>query len=327
MTVQPKIAVLFTNLGTPDACQVSSVRKYLKEFLSDPHVVDLPKWLWLPFLYGFVLPLRAVKSAKMYQKIWTENGSPLKVNMNKLIVQLKNYFSNYQQNISIFLSMRYGEPSLESILSTISSEGFDKLILFPLYPQYSIATTRSTVNKVSEILSKLDYHPEIQIINHYYDNAEYISAIADSIQTAISLYHPEKIMFSFHGLPEKFITQKNDPYVEHCKATVKLITEKLQLPKDKWILSFQSRFGKAKWVKPYTDVELINLAQQNIKNICVICPGFSVDCLETLEEINIQNRKLFLDAGGKEYHYIPCLNDDDEHVQMLANIVLKSIEG
>jgi ferrochelatase len=325
MTVQPKIAVLISNLGTPESPDVSSVRKYLAEFLSDPYVVDYPRIMWLPILYGIVLPFRAVKSAKLYQKVWTEEGLPLKINFAQLTLKLKEYFTTHHVNMTIFSAMRYGEPSIQSVLEKIHQENFDKVLVFPLYPQYSMTTTASTINKVEEILNKIHYKPTLKVIEHYYNHPDYISAISNSLKEAIDKKHPDKIVFSFHGLPEKIIANK-DPYLEHCKATVNSVVENLQLTQDKYCLSFQSRFGKAEWIKPYTDKTLIDLAKNKFKKICVICPGFSVDCLETLEEINIQNRQLFLQAGGEDYYYIPCLNTQDIHIQMLANIILKQTE-
>lgn len=320
-----KLAVLLTNLGTPDSPNVKDVRKYLKEFLSDERVVDLPRWIWLPILYGIILPFRAIRSAKLYQKIWTPEGSPLKINLIKQQMALQDYFnqafSSENNHITVYCAMRYGEPSLKKTLQKIREDKHDKLLLLPLYPQYSAATTASTFDKIAEIFKTLQVIPEFCMIRDYYNHPDYIELLSQKVKKNIDDTHPEKIIFSFHGLPQKFI-DRQDLYYEQCHMTAKKIAEKLALPEDKWMVAFQSRFGKAKWIEPYLDKMLLQLAESGIKKISLICPGFSADCLETLEEINLQNRELFLAAGGIEYHYIHCLNDDPGHIQLLAKLII-----
>lgn len=311
------IGVLLSNLGTPDAPSTPAVRKYLREFLSDPHVVELPRFLWLPILYGIILPFRSPKSAKLYQKIWMSEGSPLLVYMKKLSQKLASRLQ--KKDIIISMGMRYGSPSLESALEKL--RGVDKIIVLPLYPQYSVSTTESTADKIVEILKSWPVQPDLNIISHYYNNDKYISALAESIKKNLKT---GKLLFSFHGLPQSFV-DKGDPYEMQCRTTASLVAKKLNLPDDQWFISFQSRLGKAKWLMPYTNMTLQEWGVAHIDSVTVVCPGFSVDCLETLEEINIQNREIFLNAGGKNFQYVPALNDSEVHIEMLAALIEQNI--
>src|SRR5579883_313967 len=307
-----EIGVLLTNIGSPDSATPASVRKYLKKFLSDPRVVELPKLVWLPILYGIILPFRSNSSAKLYQKIWTENCSPLKIYSEKLDEKLSE-----ELNLSVAIGMHYGNPDIESALNQLKH--CKKILVLPLYPQYSATTTAASFDQVANILKKWRKLPEIQTISSYGAQESYLQAIADSIKPH-ALQH---LLFSFHSIPEKF-SKKGDPYFEECQTTANRIAEKLQLSKNQWSLSFQSRLGRAKWLSPYTQEMLETLPKKGITDLHVICPGFAVDCLETLEEINIRGREQFLQAGGKKFQYIPCLNDSDQQIFNLRDVIMRA---
>jgi ferrochelatase len=313
-----KKGVLLVNLGTPDEPTPFAVRRYLREFLSDSRVIEIPKIFWLFILYIIILPFRSYKSAKLYQKIWTEKGSPLRVITASLTKKLQAYFGD---EIIVEMAMRYGNPSIESVLIKMRENKIDKLIILPLYPQYSAPTTATTFDEVARILKSFRYIPKLYFINDYHVDQNYISAVANSIaKNWKEKGKTQKLLFSFHGLPKLFI-EKGDPYYSYCLETADLIAKKLNLNKKEWSVSFQSRLGKAEWLKPYTDKILVNLPSENIKSVTVVCPGFSVDCLETLEEINLFNQKIFLEAGGEIFNYVPALNDSDEHVTALTKLI------
>lgn len=312
--------VILSNLGTPDAPTPAAVRKYLAEFLSDPRVVEIPKIFWWPILYGIILPFRSAKSAKLYQKIWTAKGSPLRVILEEQVEKLDSRFRG--NDIFIVGAMRYGEPSIESVIHKLCEKKIKKIILLPLYPQYSAATTATTFDEVARVFKSLRVQPEFYMMNSYYNHPDYISAVSNSIKTYWSKEkQTEKLLFSFHGLPQSYV-DKGDPYYNQCIETAKLIANQLNLNQNQWLISFQSRLGKAQWLKPYTDMTLQKLVlDENIKSVSVVCPGFSADCLETLEEINMTNRKLFMTSGGEEFHYIPALNAEDSHIELLAKLI------
>ncbi len=310
-----KVGVLLTNIGTPDHPTPSAVRRYLKQFLQDPRVVELSRWIWLPILYGFILPFRSKKSAALYQKVWTQNGSPLLYHSLQLTEALAK-----QLNIPIALGMHYGQPSIATALEKLKKENVEKIIILPLYPQYSAATTASTFDAVARILRKWRVIPEMVFLNDYADHPLYIKALAGSIRSAQSQHTPQKILFSFHGIPKRFVTE-GDPYQERCKTTVALLAKELELNADQYDLTFQSRLGRAKWLEPYTDKILQNLPKQGITDIQVICPGFAVDCLETLEEIEMRGKEQFLKNGGKIFSYVPALNASERHVQLLVDLI------
>ena len=326
------IGILLTNLGTPDFPTRASVRTYLKEFLSDSRVIELPRLLWLPILYGIILPFRSYRSAKLYQKIWSPEGSALRINLEKQTQKLQQYFKN-NPDIIVLSGMRYGNPSLDKAMAEIKQKKVTKLLLLPLYPQYSAATTATTFDKIAGILKTWRHQPELRMVSHYYNHPGYISAVAKSIENFWQTHpKPQKLVFSFHGLPQKFVDQ-GDPYQEQCKTTAHLIAEKLNLSAQEWLLSFQSRLGKTPWLQPYTDQVLKTISQtkdqyhQPIKHVAVVCPGFSADCLETLEEINDQNRRIFMESGGERFYYIPCLNDIDIHIDFLSSLIQQHIQG
>lgn len=315
------VGVLLSNLGTPDLPVASSVRKYLREFLMDPRVIEIPKMIWLPILYGLILPFRSQKSAKLYQKIWMPEGSPLRVNLDKQAQKLRQYFEKQHCPIRVFSAMRYGNPSFDTVMQEIQQQGIRKLLLFPLYPQYSSPTTATTFDKIVAILKTWRYQPEFQTITDYHQHPGYIGAIGASIQDFWqNAGPPEKLLFSFHGLPEKMI-KKGDPYYQQCLRSARLIAQFLKLTDTAWSVSFQSRLGRTPWLQPYTDQMLSAFPRQGIKNVQVICPGFSSDCLETLEEINHENRQIFMQAGGERFDYIPALNDSDRHIAFLAKLI------
>lgn len=317
------IGVLLVNLGTPMQPTFKSVWRYLAEFLSDPRVVELPRPFWLPILYGFVLPLRSGASAKAYRKIWQPEGSPLLVYSQKIADGL-NTILQQQTGLSIIvtLGMRYGAPSIANALEILRKARIRKLVILPLYPQYSAATTASTFDAVSATLKTWRVIPELISIADYATEPAYITVIANSIKHYWQKNgSARKLLFSFHGLPKRSIAQ-GDPYYFACHQTAQLVAKELQLAKDVWQVVFQSRFGREEWLQPYCDRTLINLAKEDCKNVDIICPGFAADCLETLEEIRIRNQEVFKEAGGMELNYIPALNDTPEHLYALANIIL-----
>ncbi|MEE9551822.1 MAG: ferrochelatase [Gammaproteobacteria bacterium] len=319
--------VLLTNLGTPNAPTASAVREYLAEFLSDPRVIKVPRPIWWLILHGFILRSRPARSAKAYQKIWTEEGSPLLVLSTKLVRAIQETLNKQMDgSIETVLAMRYGNPSILSGLKQLKNAGIQRLLIFPLYPQYSDTTTASTFDAITEGLNILAWQPKIHKINHYYDNPLYINALAESIRTHWENEgRSDKLLFSFHGIPKQY-ADDGDPYPDECRTTAHLVAEQLQLVDDDWLISFQSRFGPGEWLKPYTDTTLREWGHSGIKSVSVISPGFSADCLETLEEISIQNRDFFLAAGGGKFFYIPALNDHPSHIETLKDIILEYMQ-
>ncbi len=316
--------VLVTNLGTPDAPTPSALRRYLGEFLADPRVVEVPRVIWWFVLHGFILRTRPKRSAAAYKKIWTESGSPLLTISKRQAAGIQKYLDEHTTDkFHVKLAMRYGKPSIQSGLKKLQQANAKKIILMPLYPQYSASTTASTFDAVVDVLKTWRDIPELHLVKHYHDMPDYIDALAESINEHWQQnYRAEKLLFSFHGIPKAYF-DAGDPYYCECRKTARLVAEKLNLNEEEWILTFQSRFGPKEWLKPYTDVTLKELASTGTKNVYIICPGFSADCLETLEEINIRYRDLFLQAGGEKFTYIPALNDRPSHIHALANIILK----
>jgi len=314
-----KTGVLLANLGSPTAPSTSAVRKFLKDFLWDPRVVNIPRPIWWLILKVFVLPFRPARSAKAYQKIWTDKGSPLIYLTRQLAENLAEKLQT--KGIATKYSMRYGEPSIASQLRLFRKEGVNNIIVLPLYPQYSSTTTASIYDDVIKELNQWRHLPSFQFISDYYQHDSYISAIAESIQSIWQEHGKnELLLMSFHGLPE-LLTKLGDPYYYQCQETAKLIAEKLGLNEKQWLLVFQSRFGKAQWLKPYCADTLQKLPGLGIKTVDVICPGFAVDCLETLEEMAMENKAVFIEAGGTDYRYIPALNDSETHVSAIAKLL------
>ena len=316
-----KTGVLLINLGTPDAPTKKAVREYLSEFLSDVRVIDKQTLLWKIILHGIILRVRPKRSAKLYQKIWREDGiSPLLYNSRKTAFKLDRALGN---DYSVKLGMRYGKPSIATAVQSFAKESLSRIIILPLYPQYSATTSASTLDAFYQALST--EIPSFNFIASYANSDFYIKAISDSIlQFQAKQGKPEKLIFSFHGLPERYISQ-GDPYYQQCVETVEMISAKLGLSESEYCLTFQSRVGREKWIEPYTDATLKKLANEGVKSVQVICPGFSCDCLETLEEIDIQGRESFLSNGGENFDLIPCLNDNSDHIDLFENLVKKYI--
>ncbi|WP_299490392.1 ferrochelatase [uncultured Shewanella sp.] len=313
-----KTGVLLVNLGTPEQPTTSAVRRYLAEFLSDPRVVEIPKLIWMLILHGIILRIRPAKSAALYQQIWTKQGSPLMAITEKQTVKLTQ---SLDDDVVVDFCMRYGSPSVSSKLQSMHNKGVDKLIVLPLYPQYAAPTTASAFDAIAKELSHWRFLPSLHFINGYHTHPDFIHALAESITRDFELNgRPQKLVLSYHGMPERNL-HLGDPYYCFCIQTTQLLVDKLGLSETEYLTTFQSRFGKAKWLSPYTDATMKALPKQGVKDIAVICPAFSSDCLETLEEIEGENRHIFEEAGGERYRYISALNDDDLHIQMMANIV------
>jgi len=312
-----KTGLLLVNLGTPEAPTPKAVRRYLAEFLGDPFVVDKPRWLWWPILHGVILRLRPKKSAHAYQKIWTEQGSPLLINSQKLAEKVQAVLG---ETYVVKLAMRYGKPSISQALEAFEQAGVTNLTVLPLYPQYSRTTTETTFHAIERLIAKHQYQFALNKISSYQTHAAYIEALAAQIRAHWQQHgRSQLLMLSYHGLPKRMV-QQGDPYYQHCCETTQALVQALDLKPDEWVMSFQSRVGVEDWLQPYTDAMLRELAQQGTHSVQVICPGFAVDCLETLEEIDMQNRELFLKAGGKLFQYIPALNRADSHAAMLKSL-------
>lgn len=325
-----KTAVLFCNLGTPEAPTAKALRRYLAEFLSDSRVVEIPKLLWLLILHGIILRVRPSKSAKKYASIWTPEGSPLKVWTKTQADGLEQEFhkqSPNNQTVIVRYAMRYGQPSIGSQLTQLKNEGVTRVLLLPAYPQYSATTTASLFDSVFTWGFKSRLLPEFRFINHYHDHPAYIEALALQVESHWNAKgRAQKLLMSFHGIPERSLLL-GDPYHCECHKTARLLAERLQLNKSEYIVTFQSRFGRAKWLEPYTEPTAKSLAEQGTTSIDVICPGFTSDCLETLEEIGMEVRDTFLNAGGKEFNYIPCLNGSKHWLSALATIAQQHMQG
>lgn len=325
----PKVGILITNLGTPERPDKKALRKYLKEFLSDPRVVEIPKIVWWCILNGIILNTRPKASAKLYQEVWTEKGSPLFFHTQAQCESLKHLIEDEWldgQNITdsslvVEFAMRYGKPAIGETIRSMQEQGVNQLVVLPLYPQFASSTVGSTFDAVAKELQGLRWVPELRFINHYCDDPGYIAACANAIRNHWDKTNPaEKLVFSFHGIPKQSLDQ-GDPYFCQCQKTARLIAETLGLEKDAYLITFQSRFGPAEWLQPYTDKTLMALPKNGVKSVDVFCPGFSSDCLETLEEIAIQNKRFFIDAGGLDYRYIPALNAQPMHVSALARLI------
>lgn len=324
-----RLGILLVNLGSPDAPTTKAVRKYLAEFLWDPRVIEMSRPLWWLILHGFILRFRPRRSAALYRQVWTEEGSPL-ISISKLQAQKleQKLQTKIRGNVLVDVAMRYGNPSIRNSLRGLRSAGAKRFLIVPMYPQYSATTTASVFDAVTTELQSWRWLPDMRFINSYHDQPAYIDAIAKSI-----LSHwtergrkPEMLVFSFHGIPKRYI-DNGDPYFCHCQKTARLVAEKLLLKDLKWKVTFQSRVGREEWLQPYTDNTMKQLAHQGIKSIDVVCPGFSTDCLETLEEINIENREIFLSRGGSDFDYIPCLNASEAHINSLSELIVQHSFG
>ncbi len=320
--VTPRLGVLVTNLGSPQRADKKAVRPYLKEFLSDPRVVEIPRLLWWLILNVVILNIRPARSARAYQRIWTDEGSPLLVNSRRQAQALQKLLhERHGERVVLDHAMRYGEPALPDVVQSMIDRGVTKLLLLPLYPQYSCATTASTFDALAQDFTRRRWLPELRFVASYHDHPSYIRALADSIRAHRAAHgDAQKLVFSYHGEPRSYL-DKGDPYHCQCLKTTRLVATELGLDEAAYVSTFQSRFGKAQWLQPYTDKTLQALAAEGVHSVQVICPGFSSDCLETLEEIDMENRELFLQAGGERFEYIPCLNDSAAHITALGDIV------
>ena len=317
-----KNGVLLANLGTPDAPTSPALRRYLREFLSDPRVIEIPKWKWWPILNLFVLTFRPKKSAALYKQVWTDAGSPLlRIGMEQRDALQVGLDSERPNQFVVELGMRYGNPSIESALQRLFERGARKIFVLPLYPQYAGATTGSTFDAVADAIKKWRWVPELRFATCYHDDPLYIQALVDSIREVWDRDgRPERLLLSFHGIPKRYFLG-GDPYHCQCQKTGRLVAESLGLNKDEYLVSFQSLFGKEEWIRPYTNETLAAWGKAGVKQVDVICPGFSADCLETLEEIEEENKEVFLHAGGEKYRYIHALNSRPQHIDLLKRVV------
>lgn len=325
---QESLGILITNLGTPDAPTPAALRRYLAEFLWDPRVVEMPRPLWWLILHGVILRIRPRRAARAYASVWTDAGSPLLAISRRQAAALQTALGEQLPGpVKVVLGMRYGTPSIATALEELRTAGVRRLLVLPLYPQYSATTGASTFDAVTAVLRGWRRLPELRFITRYHDHPAYLDAVAESIRVHRAEHPgPAKLLFSFHGLPRRYL-QAGDPYHCECHATARLIAERLGLQQDDWQLAFQSRFGREEWLKPYTDHTLKAWGRAGVERVQVVCPGFSADCLETLEEIAEQNRDFFLHAGGKRFEYIPALNDSPVHITALARIVREQVCG
>ncbi len=323
----PRTAVLICNLGTPDEATPKAVRRYLAEFLADPRVVEIPRLLWWPLLHGVILRVRPARSARKYASVWMAEGSPLKVWTEKQALLLAGYLGQRGHPVLVRHAMRYGQPSIASALDALKAAGAERVLVVPLYPQYAAATTASTGDAVAAWMQRTRNVPELRFVKHYHDEPGYIGALAKRVSDHWMTHgRPDRLVLSFHGLPQRSLSL-GDPYHCECLKTGRLLAERLKLSEENLVVTFQSRFGKAEWLKPYTEATLVALAKQGVGRVDVMCPGFVADCLETLEEIDQEVRAAFLTAGGREFGYIPCLNDQHEWIAALAGIAISHMAG
>lgn len=319
----PRTALLLVNLGTPDAPTAQAVRRYLGQFLHDYRVVEMTRWLWCPILHGIILPLRSAKVARKYASIWTAKGSPLLALSQELAAALQHQLPEFE----VRLAMRYGNPAVPAVLQELQQQGMQRLLVLPLYPQYSASTVASVHDAVLAELAGWRAMPELRLINDYHRDDAWLDALEASVQNHWDLHgRGEKLLISFHGVPQRFIAA-GDPYARQCEAGAHALAARLGLADGQWQLSFQSRFGREPWLQPYTDKTLEALAAQGVKTVDMICPGFAVDCLETLEENAVENAALFVQAGGGQLRYIPALNASPGHVAALAGLARRHAQG
>ena len=323
-----RTGVLLVNLGTPEAPNAPAVRRYLGEFLHDHRVVELSRWIWCLVLHGIILRFRPRRSAAAYKKIWSETGSPLMSLTRSLADNLDAHFRHQADEVTyVAMAMRYGHPSVPHALEQLAAAGVTRMVVLPLYPQYSCSTTASVYDAVSNTLRNWRNLPAIHIMRDYHLAEGYLNALTTSVRHHWARHgRAEKLVVSFHGTPQRYADQ-GDPYRLQCEQTAKALAQRLELTPEQWVLSFQSRFGRAPWLRPYTDETLRSLAQQGTQHVDVICPGFSVDCLETLEEIAEENADIFRGAGGQGFAYIPCLNDRADHIEALAELIRTEVPG
>lgn len=324
-----KVGVLIINLGTPDATDYFSMRRYLKEFLSDSRVIEAPRLLWWFILNFIILTKRPSASGEAYKSIWNKekDESPLKTITRSQAQKIARDFSDYD-DVVIEWGMRYGNPSTKAGIESLQAQGCDRILLFPLYPQYAAATTATACDKAFDALKEMRWQPTIRVVPPYFEDPDYIEALADSIQDHIAEmeWTPDLVIASFHGLPQRYF-DAGDPYHCQCAKTTRLLRERLGWPEEKLKLTFQSRFGKEEWLQPYTDETVENLAKDGVKNLAIVCPGFSADCVETLEEIAMEAGEIFEENGGENFTLIPCLNDSQDSIRVLSGLIKNELRG
>jgi ferrochelatase len=328
---EKKIGILLTNLGTPERPDAASLRKYLREFLSDPRVVEIPRLLWLAILHGIILRVRPKKSAKLYQNIWSEQGSPLLlISQSQQRAVAAKLAEQFGDQVVVDLAMRYGELSIAKALKKFQAQGIAEIIVLPLYPQYAGPTTGSTFDAVVDEIKQWRWIPSLHFLSSYHDDELYIKALANSVREYINEHGtPDKLLLSYHGMPQQFLNW-GDPYYCFCQKTSRLLAEQLALTSEtkqvELVTTFQSRFGKAQWLQPYTDDVLASLPKDGVKHVAIMSPAFSADCLETLDELERESRRVFMAAGGEDYHYIPALNDREDHINAITHLLLKQLQ-
>jgi len=330
----PKVGVLLVNLGTPDAATPSAVRRYLAEFLSDRRVVEIPAFVWKPILHGVILRVRPARSARKYQAIWTKDGSPLAVHSARQRSLLLGYLGQRLKKAGlpadlcpVELGMRYGNPSIPAAIDRLLAAGCERLLVLPLYPQYSASTTATTLDAVARHLRGVRRVPGLRFVETFHDDPGYVRAVAQSINDYwMKNGRPDRLLFSFHGLPKRTL-ERGDPYFCLCQKTARLVAEELGLEGKQWQTTFQSRFGRAEWLQPYTADTLAALGREGVGRVDIACPGFVADCLETLEEIGMEAKETFLGAGGKDFHAIPCLNEHPLWIAALADLAWRQLQG
>jgi len=322
------IGVLLVNLGTPDAPTPAAVRRYLKEFLSDTRVVEIPRLVWWPILNGIILNTRPRQSARKYASVWMPEGSPLKVHTERQARLLTGYLGEALKTpVKVAWAMRYGNPALDSVLAQLKADGCDRILLLPLYPQYASSTTGAVFDVVADRIKRTRNIPELRLVRGFHEDARYIGALAASIREHWQQNdRGDKLVMSFHGLP-RYTVERGDPYYNECQTTARLLAAALELTPEQWQITFQSRFGRTEWLQPYTSVVLGDLAKQGVGRVDIVCPGFPADCLETLEEIGMEGREDFLAAGGRELRLIPCLNERDDWIKALAALACRQMGG
>jgi ferrochelatase len=326
MRAPSRTGIVVLQLGTPDAPTSPALRRYLRQFLSDRRVVDVWPPLWWAILNLVVLPRRPAKSAALYERVWTAAGSPLAVTTAGQAEGLAHRVNAERESpaIEVAVGMRYGKPSIEQAIGSLIERGCDRLLLFPMYPQYSSATTGSSLEAAFAVLSKMRVVPPVRVVPPYYEDAGYIDALADRTRRIFETWRPDHLVVSFHGLPLRYI-ECGDPYKDHCERTISVLLERLGWPADRATLTFQSRFGREPWLQPYTDETLRELGRRKLDRLAVICPGFTADCLETLEEIALSGRELYHQAGGGEYRVIPCLNVDESWLDAMWKLAAREL--
>jgi len=323
----PAIGILLINLGTPAAPTAKAVRPYLRQFLSDPRVVEIPRALWWLILNGIILNTRPKASAEKYAKVWTSEGSPLRVHTEKQAKLVQGYFTHAgQTNVMVDYAMRYGEPGIDAALTRLKARGCTRILALPLYPQYAASTTASAFDALADSLRRMRNLPELRMVRNFHDDSGYVRALASSVQAHWQASgRAERLVMSFHGVP-RYTLDKGDPYFCECQKTARLLAEQLGLKPEQYLVTFQSRFGKAEWLKPYTQATLEKMAKDGVKTVDVICPGFVSDCLETLEEIAIEVRAAFVEYGGKSLNYIPCLNERHDFINALVALCSRHMQ-